>query len=278
MKKLLFGISCILLVFALIGCSTNDKSSTNMTEKESSDENMSASPMTSTIPSTIPPTIPPTETHDNAVENSAPPTKTPQKKTHKKEKTRKKEKTYTDTDLVKVADFIPDIKVELRYATKNNFTGKKIYDFDQAYLRYGTVKKLAKAQEKLKKMGYSLLVWDAYRPVYAQFRLWEICPDSTYIANPNTGYSSHSRGNTVDITMVSLDAGEDNVVMPTDFDDFSLKADRDYSDCSKEERKHAEILEKTMSSVGFKPYSAEWWHFSDTYGYPVIDKKFSESK
>lgn len=268
MKKLLFGISCILLIFVLMGCSTKGESSINITEKESGNKNRLESSMTPTIP----PTISPTETPDHAVEKSVSLTKAFSKKVHKKEKT------YTDTDLVKVADFIPDIKVELRYATKNNFAGKKIYDFDQAYLRYGTVKKLAKAQEKLKKMGYSLLVWDAYRPVYAQFRLWEICPDSTYIANPNTGYSSHSRGNTVDITMVSLNMGDDKVVMPTDFDDFSLKADRDYSDCSEEERKHADILEKTMSSVGFKPYSAEWWHFSDTYEYPVIDKKFSASK
>lgn len=275
MKKLLFSISYILLLFALVGCSTNDGSSAHMTEKESGNKNVLASPIPSAISPTIPPTIQPTEANEDAVENTESPTKAPEKKAHKKGK---KQKEHKDTDLVKVADFIPDIKEELRYATKNNFTGKKIYDFNQAYLRYGTVKKLAKAQEKLKKMGYSLLIWDAYRPVSAQFRLWEICPDSTYIANPNTGYSSHSRGNTVDITMVSLDVGDDKVIMPTDFDDFSLKADRDYSDCSEEERKHAEILEKTMSSVGFKPYSAEWWHFSDIYGYPVIDQTVSELK
>lgn len=171
------------------------------------------------------------------------------------------------SDMVRVVDYIPDIEIELRYSTENNFTGEKIYDFTDACLRYGTVLKLKNAQEQLKKDGMTLLIWDAYRPVSAQFNLWNICPDPVYVANPNTGYSSHSKGNTVDVTMVSC-AGE-AIPMPTDFDDFSARADRDYTECTPEEAANAVKLEETMIQAGFEPYFGEWWHFSDTDAYPV---------
>lgn len=184
------------------------------------------------------------------------------------EEEKKPKKSEPDTDtMVKVLDYISDVEIDLRYSTKNNFTGQKIYDFKEAYLRYGTVVKLKRVQERLKKENYKLLIWDAYRPASAQYRLWEVCPNPAYVANPNRGYSSHSRGNTVDITMLTLEGEE--VKMPTDFDDFSDKADRDYSDCSPEKRKNAKKLENIMKDEGFTPYSGEWWHFSDTHEYPV---------
>lgn len=170
-------------------------------------------------------------------------------------------------DIVRIRDYIPDIKVELKYATDDNFTGQVIYDFSDAWLRYGTVLKLEAAQKAAKEHGMTLLCWDAFRPVSAQFRLWEVYPDSTYVANPNTGYSSHSRGNTVDITIVSSDGTA--IEMPTGFDDFSALADRDYSDCSQAAAEHARLLEQIMEEAGFKPYFGEWWHFSDTETYPV---------
>ena len=166
---------------------------------------------------------------------------------------------------------ISDVVVDLRYATDNNFTNQKIYDFTDVWLRYGTVKKLMSVQAELKQSGYYLKIWDGFRPTAAQFKLWEVCPDSTYVANPNNGFSSHSRGNTVDITLVTEDGTE--LVMPTGFDDFSKLADRDYSDCSTEAATNALFLENLMIKYGFKPYSGEWWHFSDTKSYPV-EKSF----
>ena len=169
--------------------------------------------------------------------------------------------------FVRVSDYIPGIEVELKYATTDNFTGTVIYDFTDAYLRYGTVEKLAAVQTELEEMGLGLKIWDALRPVSAQFRLWEVCPNAAYVANPNTGYSSHSRGNTVDITLIALDGSE--VPMPTGFDDFSALADRDYSDCGEQAAANARLLETTMTAHGFDPYWAEWWHFSDTVSYGV---------
>jgi D-alanyl-D-alanine dipeptidase len=173
-----------------------------------------------------------------------------------------------DDDLVKVVDYIPDIYVGLRYATEDNFTGKVIYDFTDAYLRYGTVKKLAAAQAALAEAGFCLKIWDAYRPVSAQFTLWEIYPDPAFVADPMTGYSNHSRGNTVDVTLVMLD--ESDIEMPTGFDDFSPLADRDYTDISQTAKENAMILQDAMEKNGFICYFNEWWHYSDSVAYDVV--------
>lgn len=173
----------------------------------------------------------------------------------------------TPDAFVRVADYLPGIFIDLRYATEDNFTGQVIYSFTDAYLRYGTVLKLAAARETLLAQGFDLLIWDAFRPVQAQFRLWEVYPDPTYVANPETGFSSHSRGNTVDVTLVNQD--DTPVEMPTGFDDFSSLADRDYSDVPETAAANARLLEQAMSDHGFRPYRGEWWHFSDTDEYPV---------
>ena len=172
-----------------------------------------------------------------------------------------------DMVFVAAADYVPGIRVDLKYAGEDNFTGQVIYEFSTAYLRYGTAEKLAAVQEDLKELGLGLMIWDAFRPVTAQHRLWEVCPDSRYVANPNSGFSAHSRGNTVDVTLVDLEGNE--MIMPTAFDDFSGKADRDYSDCSREAADNAMILQVLMEKHGFTGYKAEWWHFTDTETYPV---------
>lgn len=172
-----------------------------------------------------------------------------------------------DGDFVKISDYIPSVCQELFYATDRNFTGQVIYDFSDAYLRYGTVKKLMAVSEDLAQLGLYLKIWDGFRPVSAQFRLWEVYPDPIYVANPTVGYSSHSRGNTVDLTLV--DEYGQELEMPTGFDDFSAKADRDYSDCSETAAANAQILELLMEKHGFQGYAEEWWHYSDVVSYPV---------
>ena len=180
------------------------------------------------------------------------------------------EKEPEDDEYVLVNKYIPDIYVELMYATDNNFTGVRIYDFTDAYLRYGTVKKLANVQKELKEQGYSLKIWDAYRPFEAQQKLWEVYPDPNYVANPANGMKKHNLGGTVDITMVAADGSVTS--MPTEFDDFSLKADRDYSDIEDEEAvKNVMILQNAMENNGFTGYQGEWWDYSDTVEYEAVD-------
>jgi D-alanyl-D-alanine dipeptidase len=174
--------------------------------------------------------------------------------------------------FVRVTDHIPNIFIDLRYATENNFTGQAIYDFRDAYLRYGTVKKLIAVQNELRTQGLILKIWDTFRPTAAQFRLWEVCPDPNYVADPTKGFSSHSRGNTLDITLCYADGTE--LKMPTGFDDFSPLADRDYSDCAPEAAANAKLLESIMTKHGFTGYAGEWWHYSDVDNYDV-DAQFT---
>lgn len=175
-----------------------------------------------------------------------------------------------DTDFVRILDYIKDAQQDLRYATADNFTGAVIYDFSDAYLRYGTLKKLQAVCGELAEQGLGIRIWDAFRPVRAQARLWEVCPDPAFVSPPETGNRAHCRGGAVDLTLVDLATGQ-ALAMPTGFDDFTKKADRDYSDCGEIEAANAFSLETVMKSHGFRPYFGEWWHFADETEYPVDD-------
>ncbi len=174
-------------------------------------------------------------------------------------------------DMVNLAKFIPGIQVDLRYATANNFTGAIIYDDDTAYLRRGTAEKLKAAQAEFATHGYTIKVWDAYRPPAAQFKLWEKVPDARFVINPNKGFSHHSRGVAVDVTLVDEKGHE--VIMPTEFDDFTARANRDYNDLDRETAANTRFLEEIMVKHGFKSIYYEWWHFvdSDKDKYPVYE-------
>ena len=174
-------------------------------------------------------------------------------------------------DMVNLAEFIPRIQVDLRYATPNNFTSAIIYDDDTAYLRRGTAEKLKAAQAEFVTHGYTIKVWDAYRPPAAQFKLWEKVPDARFVINPHKGYSYHSRGVAVDITLVDEKGQE--VIMPTGFDDFTARVDRDYSDLDQETAANARFLEEIMVKHGFSSIYYEWWHFIDSNKdkYPVYE-------
>lgn len=170
-------------------------------------------------------------------------------------------------DFVRVRDYLPRIDQQLPYATAENFTGRRIYGFTEAYLRYGTVEKLARVCGELEKRGLRLKLWDGFRPVRAQFRLWEVLPDPDYVANPNKGFSAHSRGNTVDVTLVDEQGRE--IPMPSAFDDFTGKASRDYRDADPTAAANALLLQNAMEKQGFVGLFEEWWHFRDEDTYPV---------
>lgn len=171
-----------------------------------------------------------------------------------------------DNDVfVEVSQYIPSAVIYLKYATADNFTGEVIYGFDTCYLRYGTVKKLQNVQKELDQYGYRMKIWDGYRPREAQQKLWDVYPDSKFVANPAKGYTNHMLGHTVDMTLADEDGNE--LEMPTPFDEFSARADRDYSDVSKEAAKNAKLLEEIMTKNGFKGYQREWWHYTDTVSY-----------
>ena len=183
--------------------------------------------------------------------------------------------TIPDVRLVRIADYIPEAVIELKYATPENFTGSKQYSFTEAYLRYGTVKKLLKVNDELAAKGYKLKIWDAYRPYETQCKLWESFPNPDYVSDPATGYLGHCRGNAVDVTIVNADGSY--VEMPTGFDEFSAAADRDYSDVDAKKGENARMLEQIMTDCGFVGEQSEWWHFADSVEYE-IEKRFVPAK
>lgn len=174
---------------------------------------------------------------------------------------------WAESDLVKLRDYIPDAVIELKYATTSNFTGTVVYDFTEVYLRYSTVLKLMEVQDELRQQGLRLKIWDGFRPLEAQQKLWEAFPDPTYVSNPQTGTNSHSRGNTVDVTLVDAEGRE--VEMPSGFDDFTSFADRDYSDCTNSAAENAQLLQDVMEKHGFVGLESEWWHFTEDQDYPI---------
>ncbi len=170
-----------------------------------------------------------------------------------------------DSDFVAVRDYLPNVLVDLRYAGEDNFTGKQLYDFSEPFLRYGTVKKLMAVCQELEEQGLRLKLWDAFRPAAVQFRMWEILPDPVYVANPTERFSAHTRGNTIDATLTNLSGNE--LAMPTDFDDFTTLANRDYADVPQIAADNARMFEELMKRHGFNAYFGEWWHFTDTQDY-----------
>lgn len=166
------------------------------------------------------------------------------------------------SDFVNLQTLTEDLIIELTYATPNNFTGQVVYDFTTAIARRGSAQKLAEASKILKKQGYRIKVWDAYRPVSAQLKLFEVYPDPTFVAKPNPNFS-HQKGVTFDVTLTDL-AGKE-LVMPTAFDDFSEKAKRSSKHLwSPEALANYNLLNDAMTQAGFIGYPNEWWDFRDS--------------
>lgn len=163
--------------------------------------------------------------------------------------------------LLNVQEAAPDIRVDLRYATRSNVTKKRLYPYNMAaFLTTDSARRLALAQAELRQQGYSLKVWDAYRPPRAHMALWKSAPDSTYVVKPSpTSWSRHTQGLAVDVTLVDRNGQE--VRMPTGFDAFTPAASSRYIGSDPEIRKNLTILQTAMRNAGFSTIPSEWWHF-----------------
>ncbi len=162
--------------------------------------------------------------------------------------------------LVDVHTMNPRILLDIRYATTNNFTHRKLYEDASCQLRESTARKLDAAEREVEKLGLRLKVFDCYRPLAVQRKLWAAVPDERYVADPAKG-SRHNRGAAVDLTLVT--AGGDELEMPTGYDDFTERAHRDYEAVSKRARRNRALLERVMVKHGFVGLATEWWHFDD---------------
>jgi zinc D-Ala-D-Ala dipeptidase len=178
-------------------------------------------------------------------------------------------------DFVDIERVIPDIIADIRYATENNFTGKKLYSSPKCYLRRGVALRLAAVQSNLKRKRLGLKIFDGYRPRSVQRIFWKILPDDRYVAPPKLG-SKHNRGAAVDVTLVDENAAE--LSMPTPFDVFTEKAHLDFFDLPEDVLQHRNLLQKFMKEGGFLPLQTEWWHFDDPNWeqYPLEDISLEE--
>jgi len=163
--------------------------------------------------------------------------------------------------MIEVTKVYPTIFYELRYATTRNFTHQQIYPAGaRCLLRKSVALRLQHAQEVLRRQGYGLKIWDAYRPAWAHAALWEASPDPEFVAAPSAGGSWHSWGAAVDVTLVDLKGREQK--MPTDFDDFTPAAKSEYQGCDREVAARAVALRAAMLGAGFRGLRDEWWHFT----------------
>jgi zinc D-Ala-D-Ala dipeptidase len=181
-----------------------------------------------------------------------------------------------EQELIDLEQFVPELVLDIRYATTNNFTGEKIYNLAKAFARMPVAEALKKVQADLKTQGLGIKIFDAYRPYKATVKFYEVYRDTTYVASPYKG-SRHNRGCALDLTIINLKSGEE-LKMPTGYDSFKKEAWPTTPVSDPVIRKNRTLLITAMEKHGFKVNSSEWWHY-DFVGwkkYEVLDIDFEE--
>lgn len=170
--------------------------------------------------------------------------------------------------LVDLEKAIPGVRLEIRYATANNFMKRPLYPVAKAFLREPAADALREVASELRAQNLGLKVYDAYRPYAITKLMWEPYKNPDYVADPAKG-SRHNRGAAVDLTIVDLATGEE-IAMPTPYDDFTERAGQTWSDLPPDALKNRALLRNVMERHGFKALSSEWWHF-DFNGWEKFD-------
>ena len=185
---------------------------------------------------------------------------------------------FRKPDLVELVTLDPTIKLDVRYATTNNFLGTPVYTQGRAFLQRPAAEALVRANHELMALGYGLIIHDGYRPWYVTRIFWDATPDDKkiFVANPQEG-SKHNRGCAVDLSLYDLKTGAE-VEMPSGYDEMSERAYADYPGGTNEERARRAVLRQAMEKQGFRVIPTEWWHFDyeDWKQYPILNVKFED--
>jgi len=172
----------------------------------------------------------------------------------------------------------PTIKLDIRYASTNNFMSSVFYSQARAFLQRPAAEALVRAHKKLAHYGYGLLIHDGYRPWYVTKMFWDGTPAEKhdFVADPSRG-SRHNRGCAVDLSLYDLKTGQP-VQMVSGYDEFSERAYPNYQGGTSLQRWHRELLRQPMEEQGFRVYEFEWWHFDykDWRKYPIGNLRFEE--
>jgi D-alanyl-D-alanine dipeptidase len=189
-----------------------------------------------------------------------------------------KEENKREADLVELVKLSKSIKLDIRYATDNNFVGKIVYPEARAFLQRPAAEALVRVHKKLKKQGLGLVIFDGYRPWAITKLFWEVTSDDKrkFVANPATG-SKHNRGCAVDLSIYDRKTGQP-IPMPSGYDEFTERASPDYQGGTELERANRDMLRKMMEEEGFTVNPNEWWHFDyqNWQEYAIYDIAFSE--
>jgi D-alanyl-D-alanine dipeptidase len=181
-----------------------------------------------------------------------------------------------DKALIDIKKAIPGVVLDIRYATTNNFMKQVMYPSARAFARRPVVEQLKKIQAELKKQGYGLKIYDAYRPYAITVAFYQKASDKNFVAHPKSG-SRHNRGCAVDLSIIDLKSGKE-VPMPTPYDSFSKAAAADYHGLAPAIKKNRDFLISVMQKHGFRVMYNEWWHY-DFQGwekYELLDIPFQK--
>jgi CubicO group peptidase (beta-lactamase class C family)/D-alanyl-D-alanine dipeptidase len=185
---------------------------------------------------------------------------------------------FRKPDLLELAKLDPKIKLDIRYATANNFLNTPVYSQARAFMQRPAAEALLRVHKKLMELGYGLLIHDAYRPWYVTKIFWDATPDDKkiFVADPNQG-SRHNRGCAVDLSLYELASGEP-VEMVGVYDEMSERSYPGYPGGTSLQRWHRDLLRRVMESEGFLVYPFEWWHFDyrDWQKYPILNTPFEK--
>jgi D-alanyl-D-alanine dipeptidase len=185
---------------------------------------------------------------------------------------------FRPDDLVEIIALDSTIRLDIRYATSNNFMGRPMYSQARAFLQRPAAEALVRVHRGLVGVGFGLLVLDGYRPWSVTRKFWdEIPPEKRkFVANPEKG-SRHNRGCAVDVTLFDLETGKE-ISMPSAYDDFSHRAHVSYRGGTAEQRRMRNLLIQSMESEGYRVLSGEWWHFDfrDWRQYRILNIPFEE--
>jgi len=190
----------------------------------------------------------------------------------------KEDGTFRKPELVELNKLDSTIRLDIRYATSDNFLGRPVYKQARAFLQRPAALALARANQSLRKKGYGLIIHDGYRPWSVTKIFWDATPadKKEFVADPSQG-SRHNRGCAVDLSMFDLKTGK-TVEMPSAYDEMSERSHINYQGGSAEARRLRDLLRAAMQSEGFAVYEPEWWHYDykDWKEYPILNLSFSE--
>jgi D-alanyl-D-alanine dipeptidase len=197
---------------------------------------------------------------------------------HAQERPPKEEGVFRAPDLIELVKLDRTIRLDVRYATANNFAGRAVYTEARAFLQRPAAEALARVARALREKGYGLAVFDAYRPWFVTKLFWDVTPadKKQFVADPSKG-SRHNRGCAVDLTLYDLRTGRE-VSMPGEYDEMTERSHINYTGGDPEQRRLRDVLRASMEAEGFNVYEPEWWHYDykEWKQYPILNLSFAE--